>query len=406
MSFDAPQDRRPPSESTREELLHMREILAWRLDEVEEDLVRGYLWKDLDLPRGLVHDTGSQTLRREMRHCPEALFEVVSDALHQWMDPCRQVLLRAKSVADAQDRDTAIEAYATMMHYVAQQPLARTMRQGEDQWQRKGRSLQELDEYILQRLQAFRSMLARQSLWVDVVSDEAIERGEPDWLAYAIESGALPTVQMVHTLTRKPLEAESYSTIPKEVGLAVQRGYFFLENRASLSPEERLSQQRTLLAAAKQGASLRVIYDEARENMAKEWSALQACIQMIQAEKRRSSRELVQTGMDLAQQVQDCAEGLIAQQKRVQQAEVLAGGTALPAREKRRVDIALAGPKEELARWRKRLREAIRLRDLGKRMIASGVSPSELFQEGEARLFVDEFLARALHACRACAEEV
>lgn len=404
MSFDVRQDRHAPSESTREELLHMREILAWRLDEVEEDLVRGHLWKDLDLPRGLVHDTGSQTLRREMHHCPEEVIEAVSDALHQWMEPCRQVLLRAKSVTGAQDRDVAIEAYATMMNYVAQQPLARTMRQSEDQWQRKERSLQELDEDILERLQAFRSMLARQSLWVDVVSDEVLERGEPDWLAYAIESGALPTVQMVHTLTRKSLEAESYSTIPKGVGLAVQRGYFFLENRASLSPEERLSRQRTLLAAAKQGASLRVIYDEVREAMEKEWSALQACIQMIQAEKRQSSRELVQTGMDLAQQVQDCAEGLIAQQKRVQQA--VAGGTALPAREKRRVDAALPGPKEELARWRKRLREAIRLRDLGKRMIASGVSPSELFQEGEARLFVDEFLARALHACRACAEEV
>lgn len=405
MSFDAPQDRHAPSESTREKLLHMREMLAWSLDEIEEDLVREYLWKDLDLPRGLVHDTGSQTLRREMRHCPEALLEVVSNALHQWMDPCRQVLLRAKSVPGAQDRDAAIEAYATMMNYVAQQPLARTMRQGEDRWQDKHRSIRELDEYLTQRLQAFRSMLARQSLWVDVVSDDVLEGEQETWLAHAIASGALPMVQMVHTLTRKPIEAETYPTIPKGVGLAVRQGYFFIEGRA-LSSEEGLSQQRSLLAAAKRGASLRVIYDEARGAAAKEWSALQACMQMIQTEEKRPSRELAQTGMDLEGQVRECAEGLIHQQKRVQQAEVLASGSSLQGREKHRVEAVLTGPKEELARWQQRMREAIYLRDLGRAMTAVRISPDSLFQKGEMRVFVVEFLGRALRACRTRAEEL
>lgn len=406
MSFDTPQDRRVPSQSTRETLLHMREILAWRLDEIEEDLVRTFLWKDLDLPRLLVHDTGSQTLRREMRHCPEAVVQSLGDALHQWMEPCREVVLEAKSGVGAQDLDEAIEAYKTMVGYVAQQPLAHVMRQGEDQWQRAPRSLRELDEYIVQRLQAFRSMLARQSLWIEAVSHEVLERGEGDWLAYAVASGALPTVQMVHTLTGQRLHSDSYAALPKGVGLGVRQGYFFIEGRTQMSPEERLLRQRVLLAAAERGVRLRLAYDEAYKTTAKEWIGLQECMQNIQTEMGRASRELQQTGMDLEGQVRECAEGLIHQQKRVQQAEVLASGSSLQGREKHRVEAVLTGPKEELARWQQRMREAIYLRDLGRAMTAVRISPDSLFQEGEMRVFVVEFLGRALRACRTRAEEL
>lgn len=389
MPFDSITYRRETHEPLTQDVEHL-------LQEAESRVARDVLWRELGLTPIAAHTTEHGVRRQVVRQPAEVLQQATEELFHGWMQDIREELGQ-NSGHEAVEK--ALEAYSTMLFHVAQKPyraLPLSQAETQDTWDT---SLTEsLDTRIEKYVALFRAMLRRDSVWVRMLSQQALHQ-QTSWVEQAWNTGALAIVNTVHGITRTRIMSDTYPVIPFASDVVVDRGRLMLAHRngESLKRQQVLREKNAELSGAyEDGEQVRRQYEqEVTEQANEQVGGLHALYTQLKNTPIASISALEWVSPDILSLVQDYAERVKQATLRLNQAKSL----TLKPEEKVRIEALHVRAERDLQILDEKLKAAIVARDILGSLAEQGIYPRMVF-EREAALSPAVFLWRARELCR------